>query len=77
MVKEGIVLGHWIFARGIEINKAKIEEIEKLPPPSSIKGIRSFLGHAGFYRWFIKYFSQIAKPLSSFLVQGTPFDFDE
>ena len=46
MVQEGIVLGHWISARGIEVNKAKIEVIEKLLPPSSIKGIRSFFGHA-------------------------------
>ena len=77
MVQEGIVLGHQISARGIEVDKAKIEAIEKLPPPSSVKGIRSFLGHAGFYRLFIKDFSRIAKPLSSLLVQGTPFDFDE
>ena len=77
MVQEGIVLGHRISARGIEVDKAKIEAIEKLPPPSSVKGIRSFLGHAGFYRRFIKDFSQIAKPLSSLLVQGTSFDFDE
>ena len=77
MVKEGIVLGHWISTRGIEVDKEKIVLIEKLPPPSSVKGIRSFLGHAGFYRRFIKDFSQIAKPLSNFLVQGTPFDFDE
>ena len=77
MVHEGIVLGHRISARGIEVDKAKIEAIEKLPPPSSVKGIRSFLGHAGFYRRFIKDFSRIAKPLSSLLVQGTPFDFDE
>ena len=77
MVQEGIVLGHRISARGIEVNKAKIEAIEKLPPPSSIKGIRSFLGHAGFYRLFKEDFSRIVKPLSSLLVQGTPFDFDE
>ena len=56
MVQEGIVLGHWISVRGIEVDKAKIEAIEKLPPPSSIKGIRSFLGHAWFYRRFIKTF---------------------
>ena len=56
MVKEGIVLGHQILARGIEVDKAKIETIEKLPPPSSLKGIRSFLGHIGFYRIFIKDF---------------------
>ena len=57
MVQEGIVLGHRISARGIEVDKAKIDAIEKLPPPSSIKGIRSILGHAGFYKRFIKYFS--------------------
>ena len=77
MVQEGIVLGHRISARGIEVDKEKIEAIEKLPPPSSIKGIRSFLGHAGFYRRFIKDFSRIAKLLSNLLVQGTPFEFGE
>ena len=76
MVQEGIVLGHQISARGIEVNKAKIEAIEKLPPPSSVKGIRSFLGHAGFYRRFIKDFSHIAKSLSNLLAQGTSFQFD-
>ena len=76
MVQEGIVLGHRISARGIEVDRAKIEAIEKLPPPSSVKGIRSFLGHAGFYKRFIKDFSQIAKPLSNLLVQGIPFEFD-
>ena len=76
MVKEGIVLvGHRISERGIEVDKAKTETIEKLPPPSSMKGIRSFLGHTGFYRRFIKDFSKIAKPLSNFLVQGTRFEF--
>ena len=77
MVQEGIVLGHRISTRGIEVDKANIEATEKLPPPSSIKAIRSFLGHTRFYRRFIKDFSRIAKPLSSLLVQGTPFDFDE
>ena len=77
MVKEGIVLGHQISKRGIEVDKGKIETIEKLLPPSSVKGIRSFLGHAGFYRRFIKDFSKIAKPLSNLLVQGEPFEFDD
>ena len=77
MVKEGIILGHRISARGIEVDKAKIETIEKLPPPYSVKGIRSFLGHAGFYRRFIKDFSKIAKPLLNLLVQGVLFEFDD
>ena len=76
-VQEGIVLRHRISVRGIKVDKEKIEAIEKQPPPSSVKGIRSFLGHAGFYRRFIKDFYRIAKPLSSLLVQGTSFDFDE
>ncbi|GAU24667.1 hypothetical protein TSUD_322750 [Trifolium subterraneum] len=65
MLTEGIVLGHKISSKGIEVDKAKIEVIEKLPPPVNVKGIRSFLGHAGFYRRFIKDFSKIAKPLSN------------
>jgi hypothetical protein len=60
MVKEGIVLGNLVSKRGIEVDKAKIEVIEQLPPPVNIKGIRSFLGHAGFYRRFRKDFSQIS-----------------
>ena len=77
MVKEGIVLGHWISERGIEVDKTKIETIEKLLPPSSVKGIRRFLGHVGFYKRFIKDFSKIVKPLSNMLVQGAPFEFDD
>ena len=77
MVKEGIVLGHKISAKGIEVDKAKIDVIEKLPPPVNVKGIRSFLGHAGFYRRFIKDFSKIAKPLSNLLNKDNVFIFDE
>ena len=65
MVNEGIVLGHRNSTKGVEVDKAKIETIEKLPPSSSVKGIRSFLGYARFYRRFIKDFSKIAKPLSN------------
>jgi hypothetical protein len=50
MVREVIVLGHQISERGIEVDRDKIEVIEQLPPPVNVKGIRSFLGHAGFYR---------------------------
>jgi hypothetical protein len=77
MVKQGIVLGHVISKRGIEVDKAKVEEVEKLPPPTDIKSLRSFLGHVGFYRRFIKDFSKIKKPLTNLLRKDVSFDFDE
>ena len=77
MVREGIVLGHRISGKGFEVNRAKIEIIEKLPPPTSVKGVCSFLGHTGFYRRFIQDFSKVSKPLSSLLRQGVSFEFNE
>jgi hypothetical protein len=77
MVREGIVLGHKVSEKGIEVDRAKIEVIEQLPPPMNVKGVRSFLGHAGFYRRFIKDFSHTARPLTSLLAKETPFHFDE
>ncbi|KAL4352406.1 hypothetical protein GQ457_06G011540 [Hibiscus cannabinus] len=77
MVDEGIVLDHKISSKGMEVDKAKIEVISKLPPPTTVKGIRSFLGHAGFYRRFIEDFSKITKPLCSLLEQGRPFEFNK
>ncbi|GJR81415.1 reverse transcriptase domain-containing protein [Tanacetum coccineum] len=74
-VKEGIVLGHKISKSGIEVDKAKVDVIAKLPHPTSVKGIRSFLGHAGFYRRFIQDFSKIAQPMTHLLEKDTPFIF--
>ena len=71
------MLGHRVSKKGIEVDKAKIEVIEKLPPPNSIKGICSFLGHTGFYRRFIKDFSKISKPLCQLLELNREFNFDE
>ncbi|RDX93077.1 Retrovirus-related Pol polyprotein, partial [Mucuna pruriens] len=64
MVTEGIVLGHLVSNRGIEVDKSKIDIITSLPSPTSVWEVRSFLGHAGFYRRFIKNFNKIALPLS-------------
>jgi hypothetical protein len=72
-----IVLGHLISERGIEVDKAKIEVIEQLPPPTNVKGIRSFLGHAEFYRRFIKNSSHIARTLTNLLAKDAPFVFYE
>jgi hypothetical protein len=77
MVKQGIVLGHIIFERGIEVDKAKVEMVEQLPLPTDVKSLRSFLGHAGFYGRFIKDFSKIIKPLTHHLQKDVAFDFDE
>ena len=77
MVREGIVLGHLISGRGIEVNRAKIEIMEKLPRPTLVKGVHSFLGYAGFYRRFIQDFSKVSKPLSNLLMQGVLFEFNE
>ncbi|GJQ88941.1 reverse transcriptase domain-containing protein [Tanacetum coccineum] len=77
MVKEGIVLGHKISKNVIEVDKAKVDVIAKLPHPTTVKGIQSFLGHAGFYRRFIQDFSKIAQPMTHLLEKDTPFFFSK
>nr|GEV30116.1 reverse transcriptase domain-containing protein [Tanacetum cinerariifolium] len=77
MVKEGIVLGHKIFKNRIEVDKAKVDVTAKLPHPTTVKGIRSFLDHVGFYRRFIQDFSKIARPMTRLLKKDTPFFFSK
>ena len=76
MVNQGLVLGHVISNRGIEVDKVKIELIFKLPSPTNVKVVRQFLGHLGFYRKFIKDFSKIAKPLYKLLEKDAKFSWD-
>ncbi|GJZ10724.1 reverse transcriptase domain-containing protein [Tanacetum coccineum] len=77
MCREGIMLGHKISKLGIEVDRAKVDVIAKLPHPTTIKGVRSFLGHAGFYRRFIQDFSKIARPMTHLLEKETPFVFSK
>ena len=77
MAQEGIVLGHLVSKKGIEVDREKIEVIANLPPSKCVKDIRSFLGHAGFYRRFIKDFFKISKPLCKLLAKDTTFEFDD
>ncbi|GJV07023.1 reverse transcriptase domain-containing protein [Tanacetum coccineum] len=77
MVKEGIVLGHKIYGARIEVDRAKIDVIAKLPYPTNVKEMRSFLRHARFYRRFIKDFSMIFKPMTQLLMKDVNFDFSD
>ncbi|GJY82273.1 reverse transcriptase domain-containing protein [Tanacetum coccineum] len=77
MVTEGIVLGHKVSSAGLEVDKAKIDVITELPPPTNVKAVRSFLGHVGFYRRFIKDFSKISRPMTKLLENDLVFDFNE
>ncbi|RDX75206.1 Retrovirus-related Pol polyprotein from transposon opus, partial [Mucuna pruriens] len=71
MVIEGIVF------RGIQVDKSKIDIITSLPNPAFVREVRSFLGHVGFYRRFIKNFSKISMPLSKLLQKDVDFKFDQ
>jgi len=77
MAQEGIVLGHKVSKKRIEVDKAKVDLISNLPVPSSVKQVRSFLDHASFYRRFIKDFRKEAHPLTNLLTKDAPFVFDE
>ena len=77
MVIEGIVLGHKISAAELEVDQAKVVVIKTIKPPTTVKRIRSFLGHPGFYRRFIKDFSKISRPLCRLLEKDAKFDFDK
>ncbi|GJW01376.1 putative nucleotidyltransferase, ribonuclease H [Tanacetum coccineum] len=77
MVREGIILGHKISGSGNKVDKAKIDVIAKLPYPTNVKGVRSFLGHAGFYHSFIKDFFMISKPMTQLLLKDARFDFSD
>ncbi|RVW27640.1 Retrovirus-related Pol polyprotein from transposon 17.6 [Vitis vinifera] len=77
MVRQGIVLGHIISEKGIEVDKAKVELIVKLSSPTTVKGVRQFLGHVGFYRRFIQDFSKLSKPLCELLAKDAKFIWDE
>nr|GEU55893.1 reverse transcriptase domain-containing protein [Tanacetum cinerariifolium] len=77
IVKEGIVLGHKISKNRLEVDQAKIDVIAKLPHSTTVKGVRSFLGHAGFYRRFIQYFFEIVRPMTHLIEKETPFVFSK
>ena len=73
-VTERIVLGHKISTDGLEVEQAKVSVIKTLMPPTTVKGIRSFRGHVGFYKRFIKDFSKISRPLCKLLENDAKFD---
>ena len=77
MVREGVVLGHIVSGKGLEVDKAKIEVIQNLPLPSTVRDLRSFPGHVSFYRRFIQDFAKVSKPLATLLCKEKDFIIDE
>ena len=77
MVASGIVLGHVVSSKGIEVDKAKVEIISNLPPPKTVREVRSFLRQTRFYRRFIKNFSTISGPLCNLLLKDALFDWNQ
>ncbi|GJT45219.1 DNA-directed DNA polymerase [Tanacetum coccineum] len=77
MVDQGNILGHIVSAKGLEVDKAKIDVIKSLPYPKNVREVRSFLGHAGFYRRFIKDFSKTSQPLCKLLQKDVVFEFND
>ena len=70
-------MGLKIFATGLEVDQAKVSVIKTLLPPTTIKGIRSFMGRARFYRRFIRDFPKISRSLCKLLEKDANFDFNE
>ena len=77
MIKQGIVLDHIISSKGIEVEKVKMDLISNLPTPKTVREVRSILGHAGFYRRFIKDFSKASRSLCNLLAKDVPFIFND
>ena len=77
MVREGVVLGHIVSGKGLEVYKAKIEVIQNLPLPSTVRDVRSILGHVGLDRRFIQDFAKVSKPLTTILCKDKDFIIDE
>ena len=71
------MLGHLVSSKGLEVDKAKVEVIQDLALPKSIRELRSFLGHVGFYRRFIQDFAKVSKSLTSLLCKEKDFVIEE
>ena len=69
----GILLGHIVCKQGLMMDPAKIAIIVNLPPPTSIRKIRTTLGHTGYYRKFIKGYAQITAPMEKQLKKDIKF----
>ena len=77
MVREGVVLGHLVSGKGLEVDKAKIEVIQNLPLPTTLRDLRSFLVHVGFYCRFIRDFAKVSKQLTTLLCKDKDFFIDK
>ena len=77
MVREGVVLGHLVSGKGLEVDKAKIKVTQNIPLPTTLRDLRSFLGQVGFYRRFIRDFAKVSKLLTTLLCKDRDFFIDK
>jgi hypothetical protein len=73
LLTEGVVLGHHVSSEGIKVDPENIEVIIRIPPPKTQKEVRIFLGHVGYYRWFIEKISKIVAPMFGLLMKDVDF----
>jgi hypothetical protein len=67
-------LGHVLSTKGIAVDPSKVKDILDWKPPTTVHQVRSFLGLAGYYRWFIPDFSKLVKPITSLLKSDIKFN---
>jgi hypothetical protein len=76
-IDQVVFLGFVVSGQGFRVDESNVKEIKEWPTPTNVSQVRSFHGHAGFYRWFVKDFSTIATPLNELTKKGLVFKWSE
>lgn len=70
-VTEEKLLGHLVGKHGVRIDPERVDAIDQIQKPKSIKGIQSFFRHINFLRRFVTKFAEISRPISRMPKKGT------